>query len=68
MEWETPVWNLYARVSSQWRIGFGGRTGLDYGPAIALIEAKGWDVELALDLLRVIEGEELDWDESQRKK
>lgn len=42
-------------IQTQWRAGFGGRTGLDYNPAIKLIEYYGWDLALALDLLKTVE-------------
>jgi hypothetical protein len=66
LEWEAPVWDLYAQISTQWRYGFGGRTGLDYGPAIHLMQARGWDVGLGLDLLRRIELETLKQDARER--
>lgn len=68
LEWEEPVWRLYVRLATQWRVGFGGAIGLDYVPAIKLIEVKGWDVDRALDLLRAIERETLDWNEREREK
>ncbi|MCE5182359.1 MAG: DUF1799 domain-containing protein [Betaproteobacteria bacterium] len=66
MAWEAAVWELYERMQTQWRVGFGGRTGLDYNPAIKLIERYGWDLELALDLLGVIEHTILEEDEKKR--
>jgi hypothetical protein len=66
LEWEAPVWDeLYRRVRTQWRWISGldaRRTGLDYGPAIAVIEALGWDLLEALDLLHEIELEMLNAD------
>lgn len=63
LEWEAPVWDeLYKRVRTQWRWVSGmkaERVGLDYGPAIAVIGALGWDLLEALDLLREIEMEML---------
>lgn len=55
LDWEAGAWWLYSRVETQWRIGAAGAVGLDYGPAIALIQARGWRLELALELLQVIE-------------
>jgi hypothetical protein len=49
-------------VQTQWREGFSGRTGLDYGPVIEIIRALGWDLLVALDLLQVIELEVLNTD------
>lgn len=68
LEWEAPIWSLYVRISSQWRDGFSGRTGLDYGPAIRLIEERGWRLERSLDFLRAIEREVLEWEEDERSK
>ena len=51
LEWEAPIWDLYMRLQTQRR----DSGALDYSPAIALIDRRGWDVETALDLLQVIE-------------
>jgi len=55
LEWESPVWWLYEMVQTQWRVGFSGRMGLDYGPAMGIINEQRWSVSFALGLLRVIE-------------
>lgn len=55
MEWEGDIWQLYERIRTQWRVGMGGATGLDYNPAIALIQSKRWRLDLALELLQVVE-------------
>lgn len=69
MEWEAPVWALYDdRLRTQWRHGFNGRTGLDYNPAIKLIECYGWDLDFALELLGVIELAVLEQDEERRER
>ena len=57
LEWEQSVWDLFERVASQWRVGFSGRTGLDYNPAIALMQDKHWNLETGIDLLGAIERE-----------
>lgn len=57
LEWETPVWELYELLQHQWREGFNGRSGLDFGPAIRIIDARGWDLDLTLQLLHTIEHE-----------
>jgi hypothetical protein len=62
LEWERPVWELYERLSNQWRTGFSGRTGLDYGPFISVMQAKQWDIDLGTQLLRAIEHEILSRD------
>lgn len=64
------MWDLYARLQTQWQhAGMAGiRTGFNYGPAIAVMEQKGWDLSLGVDLLSAIEHEFLNWDESERSK
>lgn len=34
-----PIVQLFARLGTQWRIGFGGPTGLDYAAVLALMRA-----------------------------
>jgi hypothetical protein len=55
MDWEADIWRLYERIRTQWRTGMNGATGLDYNPAIAIIQSKRWRLELALELLQVVE-------------
>ncbi len=55
LDWEREIWTLYERIRTQWRYGFNGPQGLDYNPAIKLIEHHGYDLEFALDLLQAIE-------------
>lgn len=56
LAWEGELWRrLYQRVATQWRVGGGGATGLDYGVAVLLIREFGWQLEISLDLLGVIE-------------
>ncbi len=57
LEWEEPVWQLFQRLGTQWRISLNGREGLDYNPFIVLMQARGWDVDLGTVLLRAIEVE-----------
>ena len=57
LQWESAVWWLYERVQTQWRMGAAGSTGLDYNPAIALMQALGWPLDLGLELLQHIEVE-----------
>lgn len=60
LEWEVVVWTLYLRVCTQWRTGhMGAFIGLDYNPAITLMQAWGWDVDLGLELLQVVELERI---------
>ncbi|MGE0358646.1 MAG: DUF1799 domain-containing protein [Burkholderiales bacterium] len=63
-EWLDEVWQLYERVRTQWRTSLFGREGLDYNPAIALVQSVGagrwlWKI---LELLRVIEAEAMRMD------
>ncbi len=51
LEWERPIWDLFLKLQTQRR----PNGGLDYSPAILLIERRGWDLDFCLDLLRVIE-------------
>lgn len=54
--WESAVWWLYMRTQTQWRISaLGQRVSLDYGPAIAILRAKKWNLVLALELLQAVE-------------
>ncbi|MDD4926938.1 MAG: DUF1799 domain-containing protein [Methylotenera sp.] len=47
---------MYDRIGTQWRVGANGQPfGLDYNPAIALMAAMGWQLDLGLELLQVIE-------------
>lgn len=55
LDWESPIWWLYTRVQTQWRVGMGGATGLDYTPAIALVQSMGWPLPRALALLQAVE-------------
>lgn len=68
LEWEAPVWALYERVATQWRVGFGGRYALDYNPAIALMQANGSDIELGLELLQVVERSIIDAENGRRQQ
>lgn len=68
MQWEEPLWQLYERFSGQWRAGMGGRYGYDYSPAIELIRARGWDLDLCTDLLHSIELEILRQDRVEREQ
>jgi hypothetical protein len=58
--WEAGVWTLYERLCTQWRrSGNGIAFGLDYNPAIALMQHYGWDIDLGLELLQAVEVEVL---------
>ena len=54
-----PAWCLYARVSTQWRVGgMGTYIGLDYTPLFAIMQAMGLQGEewhQTFDDIRVIE-------------
>ncbi|MDP1674093.1 MAG: DUF1799 domain-containing protein [Burkholderiales bacterium] len=68
LEWERQVWELYERLSNQWRTGFSGRTGLDYGPFISVMQVRSWDIDLGTQLLRAIEHEVLSRDPDEPGK
>lgn len=58
LHWEGVVWWLFQRIRTQWRVGGGGGLiGLDYNPAIALMQSLGWPLGLGLELLQAIEVE-----------
>lgn len=60
LHWEESVWWLYCRIRTQLRTGFQGQPlGLDYAPAIALMQSLGWPLDLGLELLQVVEVEAL---------
>lgn len=73
LQWEESVWWLYGLVCTQRRFrnevtghtaaGFPVITsidaGLDYNPAIALMQSLGWPLDLGLELLQVVEVEAL---------
>lgn len=53
------AWVLFCRVSTQWRVGMGGATGLDYGAIYPLLDRIAQDAEEWMDLfedLQVLEG------------
>ena len=57
---------MYLRVATQVRVaGLGKVIGLDYNPAIALVQSLGWDLPLALVLLQAIERQFLAKDEPE---
>lgn len=69
LEWEAAVWKLYTMVQTQWRyrqavtsftamgvpVVMDVASGLDYNPAIALMQQWGWELDLGLELLQAIE-------------
>jgi hypothetical protein len=55
LEWETGIWEIYQAIGTQWRASMAGVVGLDYTPAIALMQARGYRIEIALGLLQAIE-------------
>lgn len=63
LRWEASVWWLYVQIETQWRYrvigmeeGLGSRrSGLDYGPAIALAGELGWSLRRLLPMLKAIE-------------
>jgi len=55
LEWELPLWRLYQQLNSQWRYVDVTPIGLDLNVFMLRIEAKRWDMDLALELLKCIE-------------
>jgi len=53
--WEAPLWRLYQQLNSQWRYVEATPVGLELSVFMQRIKAKGWDMDLALDLLKSIE-------------
>ena len=54
-----PAWSLFCQVSTQWRVGMGGATGLDYGAIYPLLDRIAQDAAEWMDLfddLQVLEG------------
>lgn len=54
-----PAWFLFCQVSTQWRVGMGGATGLDYGAIYPLLDRIAQDAAEWMDLfedLQVLEG------------
>lgn len=35
-----PAWRLFCDLSTQWRVGPSGATGLDYGPLFRLLDGQ----------------------------
>lgn len=54
LEWESPLWELYRRLSSQRIAVFSGYRPVDYAVLLPQIERRGWQVDMALDLLDAI--------------
>lgn len=44
------AWSLFCQVSTQWRIGMGGPTGLDYGAIYPLLDRISADQSEWMDL------------------
>jgi len=53
--WEAPLWRLYQQLNSQWRYVEATPVGLELSVFMQRVEAKNWDMDLALDLLKIIE-------------
>ncbi len=58
-----PVFSLFTRVQTQWRLGPGGATGLDYLVVMRLLDRMNLSDEQYdawLDDIRLMEGEALE--------
>lgn len=49
------AWSLFCQVSTQWRIGMGGQTGLDYGAIYPLLDRITTDPAEWMDLFEDIQ-------------
>jgi hypothetical protein len=57
------AWGLFCAVSTQWRIGMSGPTGLDYVPLMRLLDLDQLSADEwrdTFDCIRVLEGAALD--------
>lgn len=66
-------WAMWCELHSQWRIGMGGATGLDYAAAIAHLRAahnlRGKRLQKAWDAMRACEQGTLQaWSEDAKRK
>jgi sirohydrochlorin ferrochelatase len=69
--WEArEALRLWAAVQSQWRVGMGGATGLDYAAVYRVAETIGVDLDdTVLPLLQTLEAEQLDdWQERAERE
>lgn len=55
LQWEAPLWSLYAKLQRQWRWREKAAMGLDMNVFLPVIQSRGWDLDLSLDLLATIE-------------
>ncbi len=55
LEWEEDLWEMYWLLKKQWRVNLNGYTGLDLNVFIPVIEKRGWDLMISLELLSAIE-------------
>lgn len=55
LDWEAAIWQIFEAIATQWRVSMSGAIGLDYMPAIAIIQARGYSLERSLELLQHIE-------------
>ncbi|MFG6457865.1 DUF1799 domain-containing protein [Roseateles sp. BYS96W] len=56
-------WRLFLDVSTQWRVGMGGATGLDYTPLMRLLDREQLNADDwrdTFDSVRAIEAAALD--------
>ncbi|MBS0507581.1 MAG: DUF1799 domain-containing protein [Proteobacteria bacterium] len=66
-----PAWDLWLCLSTQWRVGMGGATGLDYAGVQAAMQLMGVarkDRAELFALVRAMEGATLDEWERQRER
>jgi hypothetical protein len=64
----TAAFQLFNACYTQWRVGFGGQTGLDYPACRLVAESDGYDWDDLFPLLRALEGERLTVLNEERKR
>lgn len=55
LDWERPLWTLYERLANQWRAAAYCLVGIDLAIWYPEIHRRGWNMDIALPLLSVIE-------------
>ncbi len=67
LAWEQPLWDLLMQFRGVWKVGFGGREGLDMPFVLSLTASRGWREDVVLELCAAIEAAEMAYQDEQRK-
>lgn len=52
----TGIWELWQKINTQWRVGFGGVVGLDYAAIPYIAEVMDYEITpVDLDKIKVLE-------------